>query len=135
MGNLPEFVMNHLALVIIFVGLLAYLLYTEYQNQSGSNALSPQQAVNLMNHESAIVLDLRPNATFESGHIINAINITSDKLENTENYKNKKIILVCENGQSTPMLSNKLKSKGFEHVYCLKGGMSAWRQADLPSTT
>lgn len=133
MEHILEFITNHLALSLIFVTLLAYILFTELQGPSGSRLLDPHQVVTSINREAAVVIDTRPKDAFISGHIINSINMSAQDIEKSEQYKNKNVILVCDNGQKTPVLSAKLKKIGFDNIATLKGGMSAWKQADLPS--
>jgi rhodanese-related sulfurtransferase len=132
MANLQEFITNHLALVIVFVALLSYLLYTEFQNQQSNTVLSPQQVVMLMNHDNAILIDIRPREAFQSGHIINAINLSVEELEKSDKYRTEPVVLICDSGQKTSQAAVKLRKIGYQNISSLKGGMTAWKQTDLP---
>ena len=90
----------------------------------------------MMNHEKAIVLDLRPENEFADGHIINAINTPAEKLseqsEDLDKYKKRPLILTCKHGSDSVRAARILKLKQFEKIYCLKGGLQAWTSANLP---
>ena len=103
---------------------------------SGIQQLSPNELTRMINHENAIVLDVRNTDDFESGHIINAKNIPESDLDAKEKelakFKDKPIIAYCIAGMSSPKVARLLKGKQFEHVYVLKGGLQAWQSANLP---
>ena len=100
--------------------------------------LEPQAAVNLINAD-AVVLDLRSADAFALGHIVNAKNIPFDELEankdKIEKYKSRPIIAVCNAGVTSTKVVNSLRKSGVENVYGLKGGITAWTQANLPLVT
>ena len=84
------------------------------------------------------VLDIRTAKDFENGHIINAVNIDAAKLaereKELEKYKDKTVVICCGQGQESTRAARSLKMKGFEKLYSLKGGISAWQSASLPLT-
>jgi len=47
-------------------------------------------------------------------------------------YKAKVVILCCNTGIDSTRVARILIRKGFEKLYCLKGGLQAWRSANLP---
>ena len=91
-----------------------------------------------INHENANVLDLRSSEEYEKGHIINSVNFVVSVLEGSEKelgkYKDKTVVLCCGQGQESIRVARILKMKGFEKLYCLKGGITAWQNANLPLT-
>ncbi len=135
MHQLTEFIVNHWVLWLCLAGIILLLLATEAQAKlAQGQALAPFQAVSLMNHEEAIVIDIRSRDLFKKGHIINAVNISAEDLKKSDKYHNKNIILVCDNGQNSQNLSSQLKKQGFTQINVIKGGLSAWTQAELPTT-
>ncbi|NIM28230.1 MAG: rhodanese-like domain-containing protein [Gammaproteobacteria bacterium] len=137
MERLPEFIANHSSLVLAFVVILAMLLWTLWQGASrGLKKLSPMDATQLINHEDAVVLDVRSDGEFKQGHIINAVNIPQKTLEEQlsklEKYRDRPIITACRNGQIALGVGNRLRKQGFEKVYNLAGGLMAWEGANLP---
>ena len=73
MQQLIEFTMNHLILVLSFLMVGGLLIYTLLQGNKGS--VDPVGATEMINHQDAVVVDVRPAADFHKGHIINAVSI------------------------------------------------------------
>ncbi len=139
MERFPEFVANHLFLFTLLLSILMLLLWNFYGDVlSGVKLLIPDDVTRLINREDAQVFDIRSQKEFESGHIIDAINIGVDeiasKLEKLKKYKDKGIIFCCATGAVSTKEARKLMNEGFEKVYCLKGGIMSWQNASLPLT-
>jgi len=137
MQRLPEFFANHSSLVLAFVVILGLLIWTLWQSASrGLKKLSPMDATQLINREDAVVLDVRTDGEFKQGHIVNAVNIPQKSIEEQisklEKYRNRPIITACRNGQTAVGAGNQLRKHGFEQVYNLAGGLTAWEGANLP---
>lgn len=139
MERFPEFVANHLFLFSLLVSILMLLIWNFFGDVlSGVKLLLPDEVTRLINREDAQVVDIRPQKDFENGHIIDAIHINVDDLpgqvEKLKKYKEKGVIFCCSSGAISVKEVRKLMNEGFEKVYCLKGGMLAWQQANLPLT-
>ncbi len=139
MERFPEFVANHLFLFTLLLSILMLLVWNFYGDVlSGVKLLLPDDVTRLINREDAQVFDIRSQKEFESGHIIDAINIGVDeiasKLEKLKKYKDKGIIFCCATGAVSTKEARKLMNEGFEKVYCLKGGIMSWQNASLPLT-
>lgn len=139
MERIPEFVANHLFLFSLLASILMLLVWNIYGDVlSGVKVLVPDDVTRLINREGAQVVDIRNDKEFESGHIIDAINISVDQLPNQLNklnkYKDKGVIFCCAGGSISVKEARKLMNEGFEKVYCLKGGILSWQQANLPLT-
>lgn len=98
--------------------------------------VAPAQAVTVINRENAVVIDTRDASEFNTGHIVNALNIPHaklvDPLTDLSKYKNRPIIVVCRNGQISPKAAVALRKRGSEDVRVLSGGIKAWTKAQLP---
>lgn len=139
MDRFSEFTSNHTLLVLALMISFFLLIFTELRRKaSGLVAVEPIDAVKLINND-AVVIDLRTADAFSRGHIVNAKNIPFDDLDAKQNqimkYKSKSIVAVCEAGMISTKAVASLRKTGFESVYGLKGGMSAWGQAGLPVVT
>ena len=114
-------------LVGTFAALLIALLVTE--SRRGARPVSIHEATQLINRENAMVLDLRSNAEFSSGHINDALNIPytalTSRIEELNKYKERPIILVCKMGPHSKAVSKKLMQAGLD-VRRLQGGMMEW---------
>ena len=103
---------------------------------TGAKGVSSQILTNLVNRESGVVVDIRPIADFNKGHIHGAINIPLSKIKDStkelEKYKNTPIIMVCTNGISVAGACSTLQKAGMQQVYKLTGGMTSWVGDNLP---
>lgn len=136
MQDFITFLQFHWLLSLTFVVVIFTLLIIEFVKQKQSaTQLSPTQATLMINHQDAVVVDLRSSILFNDGHIIGAQSIPfselNEKSKKLEKFKSKPIILVCLVGMESPRAAASLKESGF-HVHTLAGGMRAWLDADLP---
>ena len=137
MAQLFTFVLNHWTLWLALIVIMGVLIKMELANTvRGITLLSPQQVVDAMNRESALVMDVRNSQAFAKGHILGAINIAKDELSEQnarlEPHKAKPVIVTDNNGQQLINTATKLRKLGFSNVRALRGGMVAWQNANLP---
>lgn len=124
-------------LSLALAGLTIAILFNEVSGLfRGYKALRPAELTGLINRDNALVVDLRPFADFDKGHIPGAKNVQMTQFD-PENAQLKvarslPVVLVCKSGQSAGAAAKRLKKAGFEKVYMLDGGITAWQQADLP---
>jgi len=132
--QLFEFIGNHPFLTGTFALLL--VLFVRNETQRGGRGISPQELVNLVNREGALVLDVRDGKEFGAGHIVDAVNIPhgalAGRLSEIEKYKDKPIAIVCKMGQHAGAVGTQLRKAGFANVSRLSGGMIEWRNQNLP---
>ena len=135
MDQFIEFVTNHWLLWTAFFA-VAFALAVNL-TQGGRGLLEPQQLVNLINRDGAVTIDVRSEAEYASGHIIDAVHVPLDKLDSStsdlERFKDKPVVVYCGLGNQSPRAEKQLRAAGFEQVYRLRGGLGAWRQANLPT--
>lgn len=138
MEKLPEFIANHLFLVSLLVSITSLLLWNILAGSIGALQIVPAEVTRLINHENAEILDLRSSEDFAKGHILNSVNLVAatfdEKQKELEKYKDKTVILCCNQGQESVRVARILKMKRIEKLYCLKGGIIAWQNANLPLT-
>ncbi len=135
MEQFAAFLVDHVVLVLLFLGLLGALVWTSVST-TGSGQVSPADAVRLISREDAVVIDLRPDGEFRNGHIVNAVHVPFDQVESRlgrlGKYRQRPVIAACRTGQQSASAARRLRSEGFERVHRLQGGMMAWQNADLP---
>ena len=139
MEQLIEFITNHIILTSAFFALSVLLLMDLFgANLRGYQSATPSDATQLINREDAVVLDIREDNEYHSGHIVNSLHIPLSHLNNRitelEKHKAKPIIIGCRSGSRSSKACSMLKKQGFEHIYNLKGGIMAWQHANLPIT-
>lgn len=139
MDKLPEFAMNHpelfAALAIVLAVMVGGPLISRIR---GLKAVGPADALGLMNHQSALVLDIREDKEYVTGHILGSQHIPQSRLGSElgklKHDKSKPVIAVCNSGARSKSACSMLVKQGFEDVYNLAGGVMAWKSANLPLT-
>ena len=135
-NQLSEFVINHLLLVTAMVVIIAMLAGGELRHRFGKvKDIDPGEATRLINHENAVVVDMRNDKDYRDGHIVNALHVPADKnnaASKLEKFRDRPLIVCCRSGHQSARLGTELSKKGFTSVYNLKGGLPAWTQAGLP---
>ena len=90
------------------------------------------ESISKLNHE-LVLLDVRTQAEYDSGHILNAINISHEQiLEDSEllaEYKDSQMVVFCRSGVRAGKVIQLLESIGFEDIIDIDGDMLAWSEA------
>jgi rhodanese-related sulfurtransferase len=128
-----DFVTKHWDL---FLALVAVVFLLVRAQKGGGNQITPQQAIQKMNHEDAVIIDVREPNEVADGKIRDAVHIPlgslKDKTGELEKYKGKPMIVVCRSGNRSMHALNMLRKSGYENLFNLKGGIMAWQSANLP---
>lgn len=137
MKNFLPFIVNHWVLFLVLVIIIILLIIEESRKTiQGVIKIHANQAVDLINHENAVVIDVREISKFNANHIINSLNITVSEIDNNINkiikYKDQPVIVVCNVGQSSIKAGSILKKNGFTKVFSIAGGIAEWQKANLP---
>ncbi|RBP33501.1 rhodanese-related sulfurtransferase [Marinobacter pelagius] len=134
MDRLFEFVVNHYILVSLFVAFLVAILILEARR--GGAKVSAQAAVNLINKDEAVVVDIRDRKEFGEGRITGSVNIPLNSLKSRASelnkFKDKQIIVADKMGQHSAMAVKQLNAEGFTNVVRLNGGIGDWKASNLP---
>ena len=134
-GQLTEFAGNHPLLVFALFAILAMLIGGELrQRLSGVNEVVPAQAVRMLNHDNAVMIDMRSDKEYGEGHIVNAVHLPDAASAKPDKFRDRSVIVYCRSGNRSLAYCSKLRKQGFDSVYNLKGGVLAWERADLPLT-
>ncbi|MGV1044644.1 rhodanese-like domain-containing protein [Limnohabitans sp.] len=100
------------------------------------SGLSPQDMVQLMNREKAVVIDVCEPGEFAQGHVIGAKNLPLGELEAklAQVVKNKAtpVVMVCQVGARSARAAVAAQKLGYENVQSLAGGLKAWQAASMP---
>jgi len=82
------------------------------------------------------VLDLRPKASFEAGHIADARNVPVAELagsaDTLKKWRDKTVITYCDSGVSGAAAARTLAKLGFTKVFNLDGGLNGWAKDNMP---
>jgi rhodanese-related sulfurtransferase len=135
--QITEFAVNHPYLVVAFAVLLALVFFNEMKIATQRFAsLTPAAAVQLMNQEDVVVLDVREPSETVGGKIAKAIQIpvgaVAKRVGELEKFKDKTLLVYCKSGARAGIACKELSKNGFDKVYSLNGGLLAWQDAHLP---
>ena len=130
-----NFIVENWMLVAIAVVSGALLLWPLVQG-AGGGALSPAGAVQLINRERAVVVDVCEPEEFASGHVGGARNVPLGQLAQRlpEVVKNKALplVLVCASGSRAGKAEGIARKLGYDRAQAMSGGLKAWKDANLP---
>jgi len=135
--QISEFAVNHPLLVIAFLVLLALVVFNELKIATQRFAsLTPAGAVQLMNSDDVVLLDVRESSETAAGKIAKAIQIPFSALKTRvgelDKHKDKTMLVYCKTGARAGSACKELGKAGFEKIYSLNGGLLAWQDANLP---
>ena len=130
-----KFIIDNIWIIAIAVVSGAALLVPAIQRRGAK--LSQLQVTQLINQGKSLILDVRSAEEFATGHLQNAKHIPlpelSTRLKELEKSKTATIITICERGTRAASAASLLKKAGFEQVFILDGGVSAWKSQGLPT--
>jgi len=130
-----KFILDNWMLIAIAVASGSMLLLPVIQGAAMAG-LDPAGAVQLINREKAVVVDVCEPNEFAAGHVGGAKNLPLGELEAklASVVKNKSVplILVCQSGARSGRAVAIAKKLGYEQAQSLGGGLAAWKAASLP---
>lgn len=132
-----QFLTENVLLLGLALGSAAMLLWPMVKRSVGGAAsLTPNDAVLLINRANAVVLDVRDDAEFATGHIPEARHIPLTQLDarigEIRRFKDKPVLVHCQSGTHSGKACDILRKQEFSKVHNLQGGLAAWIQAKLP---
>jgi phage shock protein E len=85
----------------------------------------------------ALLLDVRSEKEFSTGHIPNAVLIPYDELASRlaelGSDSDRPVVVYCESGKRAGMAGETLVEAGFTNVSHLEGDMRGWRESGHPT--
>ncbi len=130
-----DFVIANWMLFLIVISSGAMLLVPMLQ-KAGQGALSAEGAVQLINRQRAVVVDIRAPEEFAAGHVTGARNVPLDQLEaklaGTVKNKSLPLLIVCASGARAQRAVAVARKLGYEQAQALAGGFKSWKDANLP---
>ncbi|MFL6675485.1 MAG: rhodanese-like domain-containing protein [Massilia sp.] len=131
-----KFILDHIFVVAIVVLSGGALLWPALR-PSGRRATA-LQVTQMINRGKTTIVDVRNSDEFAAGHLRDAKNIPladlSSRIAELDKSKNRTVVVLCQSGVRSDKAARQLAAAGFEDVYSLEGGISAWQAAGLPVT-
>ena len=123
-------------LIVVALGSGGMLLWPLISGTAQEGTLDPQAAVQLMNREKAVVVDVCEPAEYAAGHIVGARSAPladlEQKLPTLVKNKALPVILVCASGMRSKRALAIAQKLGYTQAHSLSGGLAAWKAANLP---
>ena len=130
-----KFIIDNWYLLVIALVSGTMLLYPMLKGAT-AGSLSTAQAIQLINRDKAVVIDVCEPDEFAAGHVQGAKNVPLGQLEERlpTVVKNKAVpvVLVCASGARANRAVAIAKKLGYENAQAMAGGLKAWREASLP---
>ena len=130
-----NFIVENWMLIAVAVSSGAMLMWPLVKGATGG-ALSAAGAVQLINREKAVVVDVCEPEEFAVGHVGGARNVPLGQLEERlpQVVKNKAlpVILVCGTGGRAVRAQGIARKLGYEKAQAMAGGLKSWKDANLP---
>ena len=131
-----KFLIDNWMLISIAIASGGMLVWPLIAGGMNAGALNASGAVQLINREKAVVVDVCEPAEFAAGHVTGAKNIPlgdlEAKLPGAVKNKALPLILVCASGARSGRAVAIAKKLGYEQAQSLGGGLKAWKDANLP---
>lgn len=125
---------NNLWVLLIALASGAMLLWPNLGRSRLTPRIALADAVQQINREQGLFVDIRPPEQFKTGHIPQARNIALDTLESHIGSlpQDKPIVVVDARGRESAQAVTQLRKHGFKQVSCLEGGLAAWTEGGMP---
>ena len=131
-----KFVIDNWLLLLVAFTSGAMLLWPAVGRGPRAGSVPPNVAVQMINREKAVVVDVSEAEEFAAGHVVGSKNVPVNQLEQRlpEVVKNRTVplILVCPNGARAYRCLDTARKLGYDKAVALAGGLNAWREASLP---
>ncbi len=133
-----NFIIDNWSLLLIALVSGGLLLWPLIQGANGG-ALQPTGAVQLINREKAVLVDVSEPDEYARAHAVGARNVPLGELESRlpQVVKNKAlpVVMVCASGARAAKAAAVAKKLGYQQAQAMAGGLKAWKDANLPVTS
>lgn len=127
--------MQNWTLVLLALTSGAFLLLPRLSG-GGGGGLSAAAAVQRINRDKAVVIDICEPAEYAAGHVAGARNVPlsrfAEHLPGVVKNKDTPLVLVCASGMRARRAAALARKLGYAQAEVLTGGLRSWREASLP---
>ncbi len=93
----------------------------------------------LQRQGKSLLLDVNKMDDYARGHIPSSVSQPIESLDTNDiklaKFKDKTVILVCQNGARSAKAAKSLIKAGYSDVNILRGGLMSWTKENLPITS
>ncbi|WP_068672199.1 rhodanese-like domain-containing protein [Oceanobacillus sp. Castelsardo] len=112
----------------IFLIIVIAFLINRFMPVKGITNISVQEAKDKFKDNKVQFIDVRTPGEYKANHRKPFENIPLSNLGNKIDKldKEKEVVVICQSGMRSAKAAKFLKKQGFDKIYNVKGGMSAW---------
>ena len=134
-GFTVKFILDNWVLILIALSSGAMLALPVLRG-AGQGALTAQGAVQLINREKGVLIDVRDAEDYAAGHPVGARSVPladlESKLGTVVKNKTVPVLLLCGSGARAKRAVETAKKLGYGNAQVIAGGMRGWSDANLP---
>ncbi len=136
MQELLNFLSRHAMLSLVAAAAFILLIIVEWMRARRKTFdLTAAEVTQKINHDNAVIIDLRSADAFRNGRIIDAINLTlqdfQQSLQKIEKFRTRPLIFIGNTGLDSQKIAAQALKQGY-NAYSLAGGMRSWVDAQMP---
>lgn len=93
--------------------------------------ISISESKKLIQEADPMILDCRATADYKAGHLENALHLHDGLRESLvkRGDKQRSLLIYCYHGHASQHVAEFFTDFGFQQVYSLEGGYTAWQQS------
>lgn len=130
-----KFILDNWVLILIALSSGTMLALPTLRG-AGQGTLTAQGAVQLINREKAVLIDVREAEEYAAGHPVGARSVPladlESKLASVVKNKTVPVLLLCGSGARARKAVETARKLGYEKAQVIAGGMRGWNDANLP---
>ncbi|MFO1302435.1 MAG: rhodanese-like domain-containing protein [Burkholderiales bacterium] len=127
---------NWILFLAMFISGAMILWPLVQRRMSSMKEVGTLNVTHLINHQNALLLDVRETSELTSGKLPNAVHIPlsqlKDRVGELAKSTSRPIVVYCAMGRRARAAGSVLEAAGFKDLYLLSGGIRAWKDAGLP---
>ncbi|VBB05394.1 Hypothetical protein LUCI_0603 [Lucifera butyrica] len=116
---------------VVIIAAAAWLLYIRSMRVKDGDRqdISPTEALDLWQQQSAVILDVRTKEEYNQGHIPGVLWIPLAQIpERTKEIPRQgNVLVICRSGNRSGQAVRFLRQQGFDNIRNIAGGMLNWR--------
>jgi rhodanese-related sulfurtransferase len=123
-----------IAFLVLVIVAAAYYSLTSDEDAAYGNVSVHEARSLIQGHRDLVVLDVRTASEYGEGHIEGALNIPVQELEGrlSELDAGSEYLVYCRSGSRSGSAAQIMRANGFEKVYQMSEGITAWISAGYP---
>ena len=131
---MSQLLLQNTLLILIAVIAGGALAMPYFNRRRYGPMVTPEVAVQLINKQNALVIDVRSDKDFRKVRIARSVNIPANVIQGRLNEipKERTILLVDNSGSMAAGAAKLLRGVGYPNVYLLQDGLVGWMRDKLP---